>query len=595
MLKKRILALILMVCGMISLSFPALAADSSSGAFHLNTSSVGVGVGKTFKLTAYFNSSADLSAVWSSADSSVATVDGEGTVTGNKIGQTIVTAKSGSYSSSCVINVAYKGIDVSKYQGTINWAAVKSSGIDFAMIRTGFGGESWSSQTDPYFATNYSNARANGIKVGAYHYSYATSVAMAQNEATLCLHILNGRQLDYPVAYDVEDKSQFGLSSNTLGQIVQAFCGKMQAAGYKTVVYSYYNFYKAHLTSPLVSQYDTWIAHDTTMTDFKPYTMWQYGQRSVSGVSGACDVDYSFYDYSGTEKEQETPVPFPEQPSEQVFTCDTTGTYTFGSNQTYYYKITTNDTITPTASSSNPAAVSVSYAQRLSNGYLFRLTRHGFGQAVITTTAGNGTSVSFTAAASGTSNQSTPSESNNPSSGGSKTLRCDTTLPYQFGANSTYIYKVYSTSSVRPTAVSSNSSAVTVAYDGKTSDGYFFRITNAGQGRAIITTTDATGATASFTATGTSSGQPLVGIQSDTPYRFSMKAGKTYVYKFTPASGKTVLYFLTGNGAIIQSVSTVHSGGSYFYKIKAITSGQAGVYAREPGKSAQRLGIVTVF
>lgn len=586
-MKKRVLALILMVCGMISLSFPALAADSSSGAFHLNTSSVGVGVGKTFKLTAYLGSSADLSAVWSSADNSVATVDGEGTVTGNKIGQTIVTARSGSYSSSCVINVAYKGIDVSKYQGTIDWAAVKKSGIDFAMIRTGYGGDKgkWSSQTDPYFATNYSNARANGIKVGAYHYSYATSVAMAQNEAALCLHVLNGRQLDYPVAYDVEDKSQYRLSSNTLGQIVQAFCSKLQAAGYKTVVYSYYNFYKAHWTSPLVAQYDTWIAHYTTMTDFKPYTMWQYGQRSVAGVSGACDVDYSFYDYSGTGEEPVAPAPFPEQPSEQVFTCDTTGTYTFGSNQTYYYKITTNDTITPTASSSNPAAVSVSYTKRLSDGFLFKLTRHGFGQAVITTTAGNGTSVSFTAVASG------KSESPN---GGSKTLRCDTTVPYQFGTNKTYIYKVYSTSSVRPTAVSSNSSAVPVAYYGKTSDGYLFRITNAGQGKAVITTTDASGASSSFTATGTSAGQPLTGIKSDTPYRFSMKAGKTYMYKFTPASQKTVLYFSTGNGAIIQSVSTMRSGGSYFYKIKAITSGQAGVYATEPGKSAQRLSIVTV-
>jgi GH25 family lysozyme M1 (1,4-beta-N-acetylmuramidase) len=694
-LKKRILALILIVSGIMFLTTPTLAADDSLGGFTLSESSIGVRVGDYTRLYAYFGSSVDTDVTWSSQDETIATVDSGGMVTGKKIGQTIVTAQSGAYKASCVVNVAYKGIDVSSWQGSIDWKAVKNSGVDFAMIRTGYGHENWSKQTDAYFETNYNNAKANGIKVGAYHYSYATTVEMAEAEAEFCLHILNGRELDYPVAYDVEDKSQWGLSADTLGQIVEAFCSRIEAAGYKAMVYSYYNFYNSKLTSPLVAKYDTWIAHTgVDRTPFSHYTMWQYGQRSVSGVSGPCDVDYSFYDYSssgdGNSSDDDSEVIFPET-GEQIFICDTTGTYTFGTNKTYYYKITTNDTFTPTASSSNPDAVSVSYARRLTDGFLFKLTNNGPGKAVITTTAGNGTSVSFTAIGSNSGNTSSPSQDNddktmedtdeknsnqtlrcdttlpytfgsnntyiykvyttsatpptavssNPSavtvsyygktsdgylfritnvgtgaalitttdaSGASVsftangtlqttsgTLKCDTTLPYTFGSNNSYIYKVYTTSTTPPTAVSSNPSAVTVSYYGKTSDGYLFRIMNAGTGAAVITTTDVSGASASFTAIGTLSGQSSSDIQSDTPYLFSMKKDKTYMFKFTPPSGTSTLHFTTGNGSIIQSVLVMKKDGSYFYKIKAVGYGQAGVYGTEAGKSPQRLCIVTVY
>lgn len=703
-MKKRILALILIVSGVIMLSFPTFAASGNSGAFRLSESSIGLGVSDYKTLYAYFGSSVDSNVIWTSADETIATVSSSGVVTGKAIGQTTVTAHSGTASASCVINVAYQGIDVSRYQGNVDWAAVKNYGMEFAMIRTGFGGENWSEQTDPYFETNYTNAKANGLKVGAYHYSYATTVGMAEKEADFCLSILNGRPLDYPVAYDVEDEDQWSVSTDTMGQIVHAFCSKIEAAGYKTVVYSFYNFYNAHLTSPLVSQYDTWIAHSTDMTPFSPYTMWQYGQRSVPGVSGPCDVNYSFYDYagSGTGGGGITTPSEPES-SEQVFTCDTTGTYTFGTNKTYNYKITTNDTFTPSASSSNPSAVSVSYVKRLADGFQFMLTNHGSGQAVITTTAGNGTSVSFTAVGSGAdipssnpqqggssggnddpqttqpttlkcdttlpytfgtnksyiykvstnsaarpeATSSNPSavtvsyygktsggylfkivnagqgsavittkdvngsavsfkangtlQGSSPESGGSSgepvstgKLKCDTTLPYTFGTNSSYIYKVYTDSSERPTAVSSNSSAVTVSYYGKTSDGYLFRITNAGTGAASIKTTDSAGASVSFVANGTRKEQGSSEIQSDTPFQFSMNVGKTYIFKFTPASGTPALHFTTGNGAILQSVLVTQSNGSYFYKIKALASGQAGVYGAERGKSSQRLCIVTV-
>lgn len=616
MLKKRIFAvvLILIVSGITMMSFPAYAAG---GGFTLSATSIGEKVGDYTRLFAYNGGSEATGTIWTSADETIAKVDNDGRVTGTGIGQTVVTAYWGSSSASCVVNVAYQGIDVSAHQGSINWTSVKNAGIDFAMIRTGYGSEAWDQQTDAYFATNYANAKANGIKVGAYHYSYATNVSMASEEADLCLNILNGRQLDYPVAYDVEDKSQLGLSTETLGQMVQAFCSKIQAAGYKTVVYSYYNFYNAHLTSPLVTQYDTWIAHTgVDSTPFRPYTMWQYGWKTIPGISGSCDVDYSYYDYStgtggkntgGSGNTGTTTPSFPES-SEQIFTSDTTGTYTFGTNKDYYYKITTNDTMTPSAASSNPSAVSVSYDRRLADGFQFKITNNGSGQAVITTTAANGTKTSFTAVGSG-GTVTTPPTNTQPDSGSGSgdsgapvtpggdgsaaSLKCDTTQPYSFGPSGSYIYKVYSTDSAQPKAVSSNPSAVAVSFYQKASDGYLFRITNVGSGTAVITTTAANGATASFTAYGTAPSMPA-GITSDTPYQFTMKKGSTYVYKFTPASSSTALTFSTGNGAVISSVSVQKIGSSYYYKIQAAGSGQAGVYAAVSNQSPQRVGIVTI-
>ena len=607
-MKKKILALvlILVVSGISMMSFSAYAAD---GGLTLSATSIGEGIGDYTRLFAYSGSSEATGVIWTSADETVATVDSGGRVTGTGIGQTVVTAYAGSSSARCVINIAYKGIDVSAHQGSINWASVKSAGIDFAMIRTGYGSEAWDQQTDKYFETNYAGATANGIKVGAYHYSYATNVSMASDEADFCLHILNGRKLDYPVAYDVEDKSQLGLSTDTLGQMVQAFCSKIQAAGYKTVVYSYYNFYNAHLTSPLVAQYDTWIAHTgVDSTPFSPYTMWQYGWKTIPGISGSCDSDYSFYDYStGTGGEitgggsggTGGSAPTLPESSEQIFASDTTGTYTFGTNKDYYYKITTNDTMTPSAVSSNSSAVSVSYYTRLADGFKFKLTNNGAGQAEITTVAANGTKVSFTAVGSGGGTPSVPPASppETPVTPGdgtqTSTLKCDTTQPYSFGSSGSYLYKVYSTDSVQPKAVSSNPSAVAVSFYQKTSDGYLYRITNVGSGTAVITTTDASGAAASFTAYGTAASMPA-GITSDTPYLFDMKRGNTYVYKFTPSSGSAALSFSTGNGAVISSVSVQKSGGSYYYKIQAAGAGQAGVYAAFSGQAPQRVGIVTV-
>lgn len=392
--------------------------------------------------------------------------------------------------------IRYSGIDVSKYEGSINWQKAKNSGVQFAMIRTGYGGdaEAWNVQTDPYFETNYAGATNVGLKVGVYHYSYATSVSMAEEEADFCLHILNGRHLDYPIAYDVEDPRQTNISAANMAQIVQAFCGRIQQAGYKAIVYSYVTFYNSRLTDPLVSQYDTWIANytkDSAPRFSRSYTMWQYtSSGSVPGISGACDMDYSYVDYSdcgGTSNPSNSPAPSSVPLDAMMFQSDTSS-YSFGGNSTYIYKITTADTCPPTAVSSNPSSVTVSPAKATTNGFLFVLTNVGLGQATITTTAGDGIrSVSFTAEGSNAAQATS--------------LQSDTSA-YTFGSSKAYYYKITTDASTPPSAASSDSSVAAVSYVQRVPGGYLYKITDTGTGTAVITTSSLNGMSVSFQVNG---------------------------------------------------------------------------------------------
>ncbi len=594
-MKKRLVVLVLVLSVILPFVFPAYATDAYGNSFQLSSTCISVKIGQTAKIEATNGSLEAFGVTWSSSDSTIATVDSNGNVTAVNWGQAAVTASfPDGTSAQCMVNVAQKGIDVSEHQTSVDWSAVKGAGYDFAMIRTGYGGEDWSNQTDKNFETFYSGATAAGLEVGVYHYSYATTVAMAEQEANMCLSILNGRHLDLPVAFDVEDKSQYGVSTDTLGAIVQTFCSKVQAAGYKTVVYSYPTFYNAHLTSPLVSQYDTWIASTggVSRPSFSgPFTMWQYGQTSVSGVYGSqnnmCDVDYLYYDYSGTAGSGTNQPSTPSDPTQ--FQSDTNGTYTFGTNSAYYYKITTSDTMTPSVTSSNPSAVTAAYSKKLADGFLFRITSVGQGQATITTTAADGRSVSFTAVSSGSVTPPSPSQ---PSTPPAASMSCDTMSPYTFGSNSTYVYKVTTGDTSAPKASSSNSSAVSVAYLQKVNGGYLYRISNVGRGSATITTTSASGASVSFQANGTASGG--ASIVSDTPAAITMSKGKTYQFKFTASGSVPGISFTTGNGSVIQTVSVSHSGNSWYYKIRAVSTGRAGVYTTVSGKSPVRQCIVTV-
>ncbi len=195
------------------------------------------------------------------------------------------------------------GIDASQWQGVVNWKEVKASGIDFAMIRTGYGFEEQGGGVDPKFEYNIKNAKANGIKVGIYHYSYAENVEEAIAEAKYCLSILQevNVPLDYPVAFDIEEPSRADVSKKTENtEMIKAFCDYIESAGYDAIVYANGNFLTNFIEQDQISKYGIWLASwksDVTVGygDFENVQIWQYyNDGNVGGISGAVDMNVSF-------------------------------------------------------------------------------------------------------------------------------------------------------------------------------------------------------------------------------------------------------------------------------------------------------------
>lgn len=148
------------------------------------------------------------------------------------------------------MNITTKGIDVSKWQRDIDWKKVKASGIDFAMVRLGFGSSNGKScKMDSCFEKNVSNAMAAGVDVGCYFYSYATSADAAKREAEYVVSVLNKYKgvFTYPVAFDLEDKSQVGLGKDVLTNMVIAFGNVIEKAGFYCSLYSNLNWLKNYL------------------------------------------------------------------------------------------------------------------------------------------------------------------------------------------------------------------------------------------------------------------------------------------------------------------------------------------------------------
>ncbi len=191
------------------------------------------------------------------------------------------------------------GIDVSRWQGEVDWTKVKKSGkVDFAIMRAGYGKEY--DQVDPTFHTNMKNAQAAGIPCGAYWYSYAASAADAKQEAKVFLDTIKGYSFEYPVVFDIEDPSQSTLSPSVIAEIIDTFCGAVEAEGYYCVLYSYASFFNSHIPDSTEKKYDIWVAHtQTTKPDYTGnYGIWQYSHTgAVSGISGDVDMNYAYRDY----------------------------------------------------------------------------------------------------------------------------------------------------------------------------------------------------------------------------------------------------------------------------------------------------------
>lgn len=190
-----------------------------------------------------------------------------------------------------------KGIDVSKWQGSINWQEIKNEGVDFAILREGYGKES-PTQIDKRFEENYKNAKAVGIPVGVYHYSYADSVEDARKEAQFCLKNIEGKQLEYPVCFDIEDRTQLCLTTRQRTDICKAFCEEIEKAGYYVMIYCNLDWYKNYLYSEELKKYDLWLAHWEAATPGVKCGIWQKSSKGqLDGINGNVDLNEAFKNY----------------------------------------------------------------------------------------------------------------------------------------------------------------------------------------------------------------------------------------------------------------------------------------------------------
>ncbi len=190
-----------------------------------------------------------------------------------------------------------KGIDVSVHNGNIDWQKVKNAGIDFAILRAGYG--RLASQKDERFEQNYSGAKAAGIPIGAYWYSYAMSEDEARLEADVFLSIIKGKQFEFPVYYDVEEKKQFALGKEKVSAIMRAFLERVEAAGYFAGLYGSASSLTTHTADNIKSRYTIWLAHWVDKTSYGgAYGIWQHSEKGrVDGINGNVDLDIGYKDF----------------------------------------------------------------------------------------------------------------------------------------------------------------------------------------------------------------------------------------------------------------------------------------------------------
>ena len=192
-----------------------------------------------------------------------------------------------------------KLIDVSKHNGIIDWRGVAASGIDGVLIRAGYG--KLASQIDPKFIENYNGARAAGLYVGAYWYSYAKTVPEAREEAAACLTVLDGRRFDFPIYFDMEEKIQVKLSVETCTEMATAFCEKIERGGYWAGIYSFDSFFATNWSQELPKRFASWVARVPSVDNgvnkvapkcCKVYGIHQYSWKGkIAGISGDVDLN----------------------------------------------------------------------------------------------------------------------------------------------------------------------------------------------------------------------------------------------------------------------------------------------------------------
>lgn len=224
---------------------------------------------------------------------------------GNKItGEQVIQGAKYNFASdgSLVVGSGTFGIDVSKWNGTIDWKAVKNSGVSYVIIRCGYRGSSTGALIeDPKFVTNIKGATAAGIKVGVYFFSQAVNKNEAVEEASMVLELIKKYTISYPVFLDVEASGgrADNIDKTTRTEVIKAFCETIQNSGYTAGVYANKSWLTSKIDASQLGRYKIWLAqYASTPTYTGRYDMWQYKSTGkVSGISGDVDLNLSYLGY----------------------------------------------------------------------------------------------------------------------------------------------------------------------------------------------------------------------------------------------------------------------------------------------------------
>lgn len=212
--------------------------------------------------------------------------------------------------------MALKGIDVSQWQGNIDWQKVKGAGVQFAMLRAGYG----RNNLDTKFHRNAQGAAAAGIPVGLYWFSYALNVEMARREAQYAVELAKKYKITWPIAYDLEydtvsyaAKNGVTITKSLATQMAIAFCEEIKRLGYIPMVYTNLDYLKRYFDRSKLP-YDLWYAQYASTASVADKEIWQYSSKgSVPGIAGNVDMNHGYKDYGngGDSKPDPAPTPSP--------------------------------------------------------------------------------------------------------------------------------------------------------------------------------------------------------------------------------------------------------------------------------------------
>lgn len=191
-----------------------------------------------------------------------------------------------------------KGIDVSEFQGKIDWEKVKNDGIEFAILRCGYEMD-FSNQDDVEYERNANECERLGIPYGVYLMSYANTVGKARSEAKHVLRLIEGHKISLGVWYDIEDNGTSGaINKETLTNIINTFCNTIKNAGYRVGVYANLNWLENKIEKIIRDNYDIWVAQYYSKCEYEgKYIMWQHtSSGKVNGISTNVDMNILYED-----------------------------------------------------------------------------------------------------------------------------------------------------------------------------------------------------------------------------------------------------------------------------------------------------------